>query len=73
MAYIKQSDQSDHALNHNIREHSYSLPADQSREDVPSFELTPEAREIHKKIIQQQFAEKKTFINPLTYILLTIS
>ena len=59
MTSTKQSDQSDHALNHPIREHSYSLPADQSRKDVPSSELTPEERKIHKKIIQQQLEGNK--------------
>ena len=59
MASTKQSDQSDHALNHHIREHSYSQPAEQSRETVTSSELTPEEREVHKKVIQQQFEENK--------------
>ena len=48
MTYMKESD-----LRHLIRVHSYSVSVNQSRE------LTPEEREVYKKILQQQLENNK--------------
>ena len=55
MTYLDENDTD----NHPIREHSCFLPVDQS------WELTPEEREVYKKISQQQVEEKENIYPPI--------